>query len=261
MRASRGFLRLVLAILVTLAWAGSASAQDAPTPAEGTAQGTSEARDEEARSLFQAGRTAFGDGRYADARDYFRRAYELSGRAELLYNVGTAEDRLRNDEAALEAFEAFLAAQPEAANRTEIEGRIAVLREAIAARTPVPTDPTPTPSSSGPTLLWTWVAGAAALATGATAIGLWVAANDQYATLENGCLALTGACTRDEVGATGVETYVTLTNVFLVSSLVLVGATGVALALELTSGPSDSDAAPRVALGIGLGSLTLEGTF
>ena len=258
MRVFRGLIRVVLVAVLLAASASIAQAQESP------AQGTSEARDEEARSLFQAGRTAFGDGRFADARDYFRRAYELSGRAELLYNVGTAEDRLRNDEAALEAFEAFLAAQPEAPNRAEVEGRIAVLRDAIASRAPAaaPTVPPlpPLPPPPGPTVLWTWIAGAAAVATGATAIGLWVAANDQYTALDSGCLALRGGCTRDEVVASGVETHVMLTNVFLVSSLVLVGATGLALALELTLGASDPTA-PRLSLGIGVGSLTLEGTF
>ena len=89
-------------------------------------------RDQKARSLFEAGRTAFRDERFADALGHFRRAYELSRRAELLYNIGTSEDRLRHDEAALEAFEAYLAALPDAENRAEVEGRIELLRASIA---------------------------------------------------------------------------------------------------------------------------------
>jgi len=99
-------------------------------------------RDREARAIYEAAVVAFDEGRFEDALRLFRRAYELSERAELLFNVGTAADRLRYNEEALEAFEAYLAARPDADNRANVEARIAVLRRAIAdaAR------PTPEPS-------------------------------------------------------------------------------------------------------------------
>lgn len=95
---------LVSGLLLSLAFLSPhrVAAQEAG-PTEATV-----ARDAEARGLFEAGRAAFADGRFEDARDYFRRSSELSRRDALLYNIGTAEDRLRNDAAALAAFEGFM---------------------------------------------------------------------------------------------------------------------------------------------------------
>lgn len=91
----------------------------------------SESADVEARALFQAGLVAFGDGRYENALDYFERAYELSGRTQLLFNIGTTADRLRQEEKALEAFERYLAAHPDAENRREVEARLRILKREV----------------------------------------------------------------------------------------------------------------------------------
>ncbi len=90
--------------------------------------------DEEARGLFLAGRAAFSDGRWQEALEHFQHAYELSPRPGLLYNIGQTADRMRNDEIAVDAFERFLQASPDAPNRGAIESRLAVLRHAIAER-------------------------------------------------------------------------------------------------------------------------------
>lgn len=95
------------------------------------AQSTS---DDEARGLHAAGAAAFNAGRYEDALQYFLRAYDLSHRAALLYNVGQAADRARHDEVALDAFERYLAGVTDIENRAEIEGRVRVLRAAILER-------------------------------------------------------------------------------------------------------------------------------
>lgn len=215
--------------------------------------------DAEARSLFEAGRTAFRDGRFEAARDHFQHAYDLSQRPELLYNIASANDRLRNDAAALADFERYLEEVPDAPNRAEVEARIVALRRVTEDQTTEGDrrgEPVPVGSSGSPTVLWTWVSGSVALAAGALAVGFWVAANDQYASLAAGCRAL-GACSREEVAASGIGTSLDLTNVFFVSSLVLVGVTAIVLPLELTtSSPSTS-----VALRVGPGSLAIEGTF
>lgn len=116
------WLARVGAIALTFALVGSASAQEA----EG-----SNASDEEARALYQAGRVAFDDGRFADALGYFERAHELSGRPQLLFNIGSAADRLRRNAVALEHFEAYLEAVPDAENRRSVEARITLLRDAL----------------------------------------------------------------------------------------------------------------------------------
>ncbi len=88
-------------------------------------------RDAEARGLFEAGRAAFDQGRYPDALGYFDRAYQLSKRPQLLYNIGQVHDRLRHDEEALQAFQQYLRQVPGAENRTEVEHRIDALRQAM----------------------------------------------------------------------------------------------------------------------------------
>lgn len=139
-----------VALLVTaLGFVGAAQAQDEPAEEPGAGAETDadaegddgaappeeaearDSRDEEARMVFQAGNTAFEDARYADALEYFQRAYELSGRAVLLYNIGVAADRLREDRVALDAFERFLAEVPEHPRRRDVEARVIVLREAV----------------------------------------------------------------------------------------------------------------------------------
>lgn len=89
--------------------------------------------DEEARALYQAGRIAFDQGRFESALDYFQRSYELSGRPALLFNIGSAADRLRRDAVALDAFERYLEAVPDSPDAASVRARIEVLRAAIAA--------------------------------------------------------------------------------------------------------------------------------
>jgi len=95
------------------------------------AQASASTRDAEAHALFQAGRTAYTDGRFEAALGYFRQAYELSHRSELLYNIGQCEDRLRHDAEAVAVFEQFLAAVPETPQRAEVTARLAILRASV----------------------------------------------------------------------------------------------------------------------------------
>jgi tetratricopeptide (TPR) repeat protein len=102
-------------------------------PAEQPAASTN-SRDNEARMLFEAGRVAYSAGRFDDALGYFRRAHEISGRAMLLYNVGSAADKLRQDVIALDAFRRYLEAVPDAENREEVEARVRVLEGVLASQ-------------------------------------------------------------------------------------------------------------------------------
>ncbi len=90
-------------------------------------------RDEvgEARALFMAGRSAYTEGRYLAALEYFERSYQLSGKPRLLYNIGQCHDRLRNDKQAVDALQRYLKEMPEAENRREVEARLLVLRAAV----------------------------------------------------------------------------------------------------------------------------------
>ncbi len=120
---------LILAsLLLGSARAGAQSAQGAASAQAGGD------RTEEAKGLFNAGRAAFDAGRYADALDYFERAYTISGRIALLYNIGLAFDRLREDQRALDAYDQYLTHAPDAPNRVEVETRAAAIRAALARR-------------------------------------------------------------------------------------------------------------------------------
>lgn len=236
--------RLLVCALFLGPLCAMARAQDAPSE-----------RDEEARHLFEAGRAAFANGRYEEARDQFVRSHDLSGRPALLYNIGTAEDRLRNDGAALAAFEAYLAALPDAENATEVRARVEVLRASVASA-----DAAPASSRGGPTRetgarvpIAAIVTAALALAVGGAAIGTWVAANDTYGARERGCGV--AGCSDAELGE--VQTLVDATNVLWISALVIGAGAGVALAFELGM-PSDET---EVRASIGLGGLSIEGTF
>ena len=128
---SRFAFAALAAVLFFAALPAEAQRRRTPPP-EQPAAGTN-SRDDEARMLFEAGRVAYSAGRFDDALGYFRRAYEISGRAVLLYNVGSAADKLRQDAVALDALRRYLEAVPTAENREEVEARIRVLAGVVAA--------------------------------------------------------------------------------------------------------------------------------
>ncbi|MBX3246277.1 MAG: hypothetical protein KF901_03765 [Myxococcales bacterium] len=105
---------------LSVSWVVGARAQEPSDVAEA---------DERARERYEAAVVAFDAGSYEAALDLFRSAYALSPRPRLLYNIGTTADRLRRNQEALDAFEAYLEALPTASNATAVQRRIDVLRE------------------------------------------------------------------------------------------------------------------------------------
>jgi tetratricopeptide (TPR) repeat protein len=93
-----------------------------PTPAQLT----------EARRWFETGRERYEQGEWRSALESFRRAYDLTGSPEVLFNIGQCADRLRMDRDALAAFELYLERLPDAPDRPNVESRIQVLRAEIA---------------------------------------------------------------------------------------------------------------------------------
>jgi hypothetical protein len=135
-------------------------AETAPTAATPPANGdvgTQAERDKQARLEFEHGRKAFDEGDYRGAWGFFHNAYRLSGRAQLLFNIGQTADRLGRDSEALTAFRMYLERLPKAENKRDVENRIRALEERVkdANRVPPPpgseeasAEPVPPPSAA-----------------------------------------------------------------------------------------------------------------
>jgi tetratricopeptide (TPR) repeat protein len=225
-------------------------------PLEGVARAQADEADYEARSLFEAGESAFADGRYEDALERFEAAYEMSPRPMLLFNIGNTADRLRREERAVEAYRGYLDALPEAPNRAEVEARIRILEQSLAARDgdPEPTDP---PVREDAPRIFSWVfTGTTVLFAGLTTTFALVGSRE-YDDLDARCVAA-GGCTEAEIDGSSVPTWQRLTNTFLALSIASAAAAVVFFILESGDGEADE---PSVALGIGPGSVRLSGRF
>lgn len=155
---------LLIVIFLAIPAASFAQADDA----------SGEAGDEEARRIYQLGEDAFDNERFAEAAAYFEQALALSGRPELLFNVGASYQRDGNAAEAIRAFEQYLALAPGSEHDDEIEVRLRVLRmsEDSGTETEPPTDERQPSQSSGvpagPLVLV--IAGAGAMVGGAVAL-------------------------------------------------------------------------------------------
>ncbi|MET0285538.1 MAG: tetratricopeptide repeat protein [Polyangiales bacterium] len=84
--------------------------------------------DADARSAFEAGREAYEHGQFERALEQFERAYALSPKPQLLFNIGRAADSDGQPERAVSAYEGYLGAHPEADNAEFVRARLAKLR-------------------------------------------------------------------------------------------------------------------------------------
>lgn len=141
--------------------------------------------DSEARVRFEAGRMAFAAERYEDALVDFERAYELSHRPVLLFNIAQSYARLGRNREAVDAYRHFLSEAPEGeAGREEADAQIVLLERAIAEAPPEPIDEeihepepaTPTARDEDPTTGWVLVGvGGALTIAGAILTGVGLA--------------------------------------------------------------------------------------
>ncbi|MEJ7730845.1 MAG: tetratricopeptide repeat protein [Polyangiaceae bacterium] len=196
----------------------SAIAQDKPPSAS-----SSELR-ERARAMHRQGVLAYQAHRYDEAASAFQQAYDLAPAPGLLFNLAQAH-RGRGPTAcpeALDAYRAYLRAEPNAANQKYVEEQIRDTepcaaaesqRRAVLARPEPPPQPVPVPAQPAPlrpqarAVPWMPIAvsglGAAAAAVG---IGLTVSAVSTHGQLEDTCKPTCapaqweGAETREEVG-------------------------------------------------------------
>ena len=115
-------------------WLGIVALWQAASPvlAQSRASGSgqmavSQTGDNVAQALFEAGQSAYSAGNYEEALQFFEQSYDRYPRSDLLYNIGESADRLRQDHKTLAAFKAYLDQVPNAANRAEVEQRVAAL--------------------------------------------------------------------------------------------------------------------------------------
>jgi hypothetical protein len=212
-----------------------------------------------ARLHFRTGASYYEAGEYADALREFERAYALSHRADLFYNLSLCHERLGDIEQAAHYLERFLAEAAEVPNRSNLEIRLAHFREQIEARalaaqqaaaerdaraeeTPAPevAPPTAPPAPAGPNVgAIASFSVAAAGVIGAAIFAPLAFAED--ASLAGGCGA-TGSCRESDLDV--LRAFTITTDVSL--SIALAAAVlGTVLVLVVEDDPGSSE---RVAI-------------
>lgn len=230
--------------------------------------------DAEARAQFDTGRAAYDEGRFEDAAHAFRRAYVLSPRYQLLYNIGQAELRAEHNERALAAFEGFLRQAPEDnPHRSEVQERVNVLRgmgvrptaeDTADQEAPAPeASPSEAPAvePSGKSKLGPWImigAGAAGVITGAALMGVGMSKAQEVADAPVGSRWGKLEDTADTANlfwGLGIGTSVV--------GLVAVGGGIVWAIAGSNTGSSEGEQSPkpRVSLRVGIGSIAIKGAF
>ncbi len=126
--------RWLARVVIVLAMAWGAADVSAQAAESRDAQLSAEERDRLGKDEFQKGSRAYGEARYLDALAHFERAFELSGRPTLHYNIAIAHDRLRHDEAALEHYDAFVSMGGDSPYLSEARARADAIRQALALR-------------------------------------------------------------------------------------------------------------------------------
>ncbi len=102
----------------------------------------------EARAHFAAGVAAFDRGDYDAAVDEYKASYDLSHAPALLFNLAQVYRLKKDYDQALGHYRAYLAAEPKAKNRADVEARIAeieALQSEAAKPAPPPAEPVAPP--------------------------------------------------------------------------------------------------------------------
>lgn len=103
--------------------------------------------DQRAKAHFRVGTTLYDAGRFNEAAEEWQKAFELSHRAELLYNVYVAyRDAASSNDKAIEALRRYLElGQIEPTRRIQLEARLKAAEEAQAEQNTQSTAAEPTP--------------------------------------------------------------------------------------------------------------------
>lgn len=107
------------------------------------------ADDAAARRHFEAGAKAYNLQRFDDALHEFQAAYEEHADPAFLFNIAQSQRQLRQYDAAVRSYRAYLHEQPNAHNRAEVTQLITEMDEALRAQHTAAAEP---PSASPPTV-------------------------------------------------------------------------------------------------------------
>lgn len=91
----------------------------------------SDAELDEARSRYDRGIKHYNLGEFEAAIVEFKAAYELSGEPDLLFNIAQAYRLAEDYKEALFFYDSYLRLRPDAANRADVESRIAATRKLL----------------------------------------------------------------------------------------------------------------------------------
>lgn len=104
-------------------------------PKRATAQEGEEGKDmEKAREFFRKGKKAYGEENYDEAAEDFLKAYEFSGRTELLFNIGQAYRQAGDLQNAEKYFQKYLNERPDADNSDKVVQKVIEIQEKLAAK-------------------------------------------------------------------------------------------------------------------------------
>ena len=121
-----------LAFVWSLLWPEMARAR--ATPAPPPAPVAADADLASAKQHFEAGKAAYNAADYPRAIREFKAAEALRPSPILAYNIGLANEKLGRKRVAVRYFKRYLEGAPAAANRAEVDGRIAALEQQLAAQ-------------------------------------------------------------------------------------------------------------------------------
>jgi Tfp pilus assembly protein PilF len=226
--------------------------------------------DEVRRDVEQA-RENYARGHDRESLAGFERAYRISKRPELLYNIGVVADRLRDDRRAVRAYDKYVESLPDAPEAAVAQVRAEALRSAIEeregreARAPERAWQAPQAAADNPNLMLPRFMIVSGVAVAAASVGVlaWIPHRiKQY----DGCLNSTGCTNPDKIRASKQTAENTRPALWAVAAVGLgVTATGaVLLARRKRAAPSQAQltVVPSLALGNeNVGTLSVIGSF
>jgi tetratricopeptide (TPR) repeat protein len=102
----------------------------------------------QAKQHFSAGEARFKAGDYRAAIAEFGAADQLVPSPILSYNIGLCHERLGEDDLAVQRYRDYLVRRPDAANRAQVEDRIAQAEQRLAAKKPAAPAPVAPPATA-----------------------------------------------------------------------------------------------------------------